>query len=44
MASSTGRVIVAIISSAGMSPLSRRITTRGKLVWGKTLEGSDAPQ
>ena len=35
-ASSMGRVIVAIISSPGMTPLSTRITTRGKLVWGKT--------
>jgi hypothetical protein len=39
MASSTGRVIVAIISSAGMTPLSIRITTRGKSVRGKTEAG-----
>ena len=31
IASSTGRVIVAIISSAGITPLSMRITTRGKV-------------
>ena len=40
MASSIGRVIVAIISSAGMTPLSTRITTRGKSVCGKTEEGT----
>ena len=39
IASSTGRVTVAIISSAGMTPLSIRITTRGKSVRGKTDEG-----
>src|SRR4051812_50136134 len=39
IASSMGLVMVAIISSAGMTPLSMRMTTRGKLVWGKTLEG-----
>ena len=39
IASSMGRVIVAIISSAGMTPLSTRITTRGKSVCGKTDEG-----
>jgi len=39
MASSTGRVIVAIISSAGMTPLSIRMTTRGKSVWGNTDDG-----
>ena len=39
MPSSTGRVMVAIISSAGMTPLSMRMTTRGKFVWGKTDDG-----
>src|SRR5437773_492750 len=39
MASSMGRVIVAIISSLGMTPLSTRMTTRGKLVCGKTEDG-----
>src|ERR1051325_3930307 len=39
IASSIGLVMVAIISSAGMTPLSMRMTTRGKLVCGKTLEG-----
>src|SRR2546422_802675 len=39
MASSMGRVMVAIISSAGITPLSTRMTTRGKLVWGKTEDG-----
>src|SRR5437764_13905053 len=39
MASSMGRVTVAIISSAGMTPLSARMTTRGKLVCGKTDDG-----
>ncbi len=39
IASSMGRVIVAIISSAGMTPLSTRITTRGKSVCGNTLDG-----
>lgn len=38
MASSMGRVMVAIISSAGMTPLSTKTTTRGKSVWGKTEE------
>ena len=38
IASSIGRVMVAIISSAGMTPLSTRMTTRGKSVWGKTEE------
>ena len=38
IASSMGRVMVAIISSAGMTPLSTRTTTRGKFVWGKTEE------
>src|SRR5580704_13926961 len=36
IASSIGRVMVAIISSAGMTPLSTRMTQRGKLVCGKT--------
>ncbi len=40
IASSTGRVMVAIISSAGMTPLSIRITTRGKSVCGNTDAGS----
>ena len=40
-ASSMGRVTVAIISSAGISPLSIMMATRGKLVWGKTLEGME---
>src|SRR5579884_1250643 len=39
MASSIGRVTVAIIWSAGMTPLSTSTTTRGKLVWGKTEDG-----
>src|SRR6266576_3762074 len=39
IASSIGLVMVAIISSAGMTPLSMRMTTRGKLVCGKTEEG-----
>src|SRR6267142_4711814 len=39
MASSMGLVMVAIISSAGMTPLSMRMTTRGKLVCGKTEDG-----
>ncbi len=39
MASSMGRVMVAIISSAGMTPLSTRMTTRGKFVCGKTEDG-----
>ena len=39
IASSIGRVMVAIISSAGMTPLSIRITQRGKFVCGKTDEG-----
>jgi hypothetical protein len=37
--SSMGRVIVAIISSAGITPLSMRITTRGKFVCGNTDDG-----
>ena len=36
-----GRVIVAIISSAGISPLSIMMVTRGKFVCGKTLDGID---
>src|SRR5215469_14560269 len=39
MASSMGRVIVAIISLAGMMPLLTRTTTRGKFVSGKTDDG-----
>lgn len=39
IASSTGRVIVAIISFAGMAPLSIRMTTRGKSVCGNTADG-----
>ena len=39
MASSIGLVIVAIISSAGMTPLSIRMMHRGKSVCGKTEEG-----
>ena len=39
IASSIGRVMVAIISSAGMMPLSTRTITRGKSVRGKTDEG-----
>ena len=39
IASSIGRVMVAIISSAGMTPLSIRMTQRGKFVCGKTDEG-----
>src|SRR6478672_823453 len=39
IASSMGRVMVAIISSAGITPLSMRITTRGKFVCGKTEDG-----
>jgi hypothetical protein len=34
-----GRVIVAIISSAGMTPLFTRTITRGKFVCGKTADG-----
>ncbi len=41
IASSIGLVIVAIISSAGISPLSTMMVTRGKLVCGKTLDGID---
>ncbi len=40
IASSIGRVIVAIISSPGITPLSTRITTRGKSVCGNTEEAS----
>ena len=39
IASSMGRVTVAIISSAGMMPLSTRMTTRGKSVCGNTDDG-----
>src|SRR5258706_15045809 len=39
IASSMGLVMVAIISSAGMTPLSIRMTTRGELVCGKNDEG-----
>ncbi len=38
IASSMGRVTVAIISSAGITPLSAMMTTRGKSVSGKTDE------
>ena len=39
IASSIGRVTVAIISSAGMMPLFTMITTRGKFVCGNTEDG-----
>ena len=39
IASSIGRVTVAIISSAGMMPLFTRMTTRGKFVCGNTDDG-----
>src|SRR5438309_8375387 len=39
IASSIGRVTVAIISSPGITPLSIKMTTRGKSVWGNTEEG-----
>src|SRR5439155_20577469 len=39
IASSIGRVTVAIIASAGVTPLSTRITTRGNLVCGNTEDG-----
>ncbi len=39
IASSMGRVMVAIISSAGMMPLFTRMTTRGKSVCGNTDDG-----
>jgi hypothetical protein len=39
MASSMGRVMVAIISFAGMMPLFTITTIRGKLVSGKTEDG-----
>jgi hypothetical protein len=39
IASSMGRVMVAIISSAGMMPLSTMMPTRGKFVCGKTDDG-----
>ena len=42
IASSTGRVMVAIISSPGMTPLSIKMTTRGKSVCGKTEAGIDS--
>ena len=41
IASSIGLVMVAIISSAGISPLSIMMVTRGKFVCGKTLDGID---
>ncbi len=44
IASSIGRVIVAIISSAGMMPLFTRMTTRGKFVCGKTDDGIRSAQ
>ena len=40
IASSMGRVMVAIIWSAGITPLSARITTRGKSVRGNTDDDS----
>ncbi len=40
IASSIGLVMVAIISSAGITPLSTRMTTRGKFVCGKTEDGT----
>ncbi len=39
IASSIGRVMVAIISLAGMMPLFTRMTTRGKFVSGYTDDG-----
>ena len=39
IASSIGRVMVAIISSPGMTPLSTSTTQRGKSVCGKTEDG-----
>jgi len=39
IASSMGRVTAAIISSAGITPLSTRMTQRGKSVLGKTDDG-----
>jgi hypothetical protein len=39
IASSMGRVTVAIISSLGITPLSISTTTRGNCVSGKTEEG-----
>src|SRR6266576_3243036 len=39
IASSIGRVTVAIISSPGITPLSIKMTTRGKSVCGNTDEG-----
>ena len=39
IASSIGRVMVAIISSAGITPLSIRTTQRGNSVSGNTDEG-----
>lgn len=39
IASSMGRVMIAIVSSAGITPLSTRMTRRGKLVCGKTDDG-----
>ncbi len=44
IASSIGLVIVAIISSAGISPLSTMIVTRGKFVCGKTLDGIEVAE
>src|SRR5437016_12103277 len=43
IASSMGRVIVAIIWSAGITPLSIVTATRGKFVCGKIDEGMDQP-
>ncbi len=44
IASSIGRVTVAIISSAGMMPLFTMMTTRGKFVCGKTDDGMCSAQ
>ena len=44
IASSMGRVTVAIISSAGMMPLFTRMTTRGKFVCGNTDDGIRSAQ
>ncbi len=43
IASSIGRVMVAIISSPGITPLSTRMTTRGKFVCGNTDDGMCSP-
>ena len=44
IASSIGLVTVAIISSAGISPLSIMIVTRGKFVCGNTDEGIEVAE